>query len=110
MGVSCTRSRSISATRCQVVLPSSPACGVEHGCRAADVEFVAAAVCAQVFGSIETAMVTHTVMLTGDAQATAEHVAANLGVTDVHADCLPLDKVNFTYAAPALTGMRPETM
>jgi P-type E1-E2 ATPase len=42
--------------------------------------------------------VTHTVMLTGDAQTTAEHVAANLGVTDVHADCLPLDKVNAVKA------------
>jgi heavy metal translocating P-type ATPase len=35
----------------------------------------------------------HTLMLTGDAQATADHVAASLGVTDVRADCLPLDKV-----------------
>lgn len=40
----------------------------------------------------------HTVMLTGDAQATANHVAASLGVTDVHADCLPLDKVNAVKA------------
>ena len=37
--------------------------------------------------------VTHTVMLTGDALATAQHVADQLGVTDVDADCLPLDKV-----------------
>jgi P-type E1-E2 ATPase len=37
--------------------------------------------------------VTHTVMLTGDALATAQHVANQLGVTDVDADCLPLDKV-----------------
>lgn len=40
----------------------------------------------------------HTLMLTGDAQATANHVAANLGVTDVRADCLPLDKVNAVKA------------
>lgn len=40
----------------------------------------------------------HTVMLTGDAQVTAEHVAASLGVTDVRADCLPLDKVNAVKA------------
>jgi heavy metal translocating P-type ATPase len=35
----------------------------------------------------------HTLMLTGDARATADHVAASIGVTDVQADCLPLDKV-----------------
>lgn len=35
----------------------------------------------------------HTLMLTGDARATADHVAASVGVTDVQADCLPLDKV-----------------
>jgi heavy metal translocating P-type ATPase len=35
----------------------------------------------------------HTLMLTGDAKATADHVAASLGVSDVQADCLPLDKV-----------------
>ncbi|MEY4102297.1 MAG: cadmium-translocating P-type ATPase, partial [Actinomycetota bacterium] len=35
----------------------------------------------------------HTLMLTGDARATADHIAASVGVTDVQADCLPLDKV-----------------
>lgn len=35
----------------------------------------------------------HTLMLTGDARATAEHVAAGLGVETVLADCLPIDKV-----------------
>jgi heavy metal translocating P-type ATPase len=35
----------------------------------------------------------HTLMLTGDAQETAEHVAAELGITDVQAECLPADKV-----------------
>ncbi|MFF2370961.1 heavy metal translocating P-type ATPase [Agromyces sp. NPDC058110] len=34
-----------------------------------------------------------TVMLTGDAKATADHVAAELGITRVRADCLPADKV-----------------
>ena len=34
-----------------------------------------------------------TMMLTGDAQATADHVAAELGITRVRADCLPADKV-----------------
>jgi heavy metal translocating P-type ATPase len=40
----------------------------------------------------------HTLMLTGDAKATADHVAASLGVSDVQADCLPLDKVTAVEA------------
>ena len=42
--------------------------------------------------------VRRTLMLTGDAQATAEHVAASLGVTDVRAECLPIDKVRAVEA------------
>ena len=42
--------------------------------------------------------VTNTVMLTGDAKATAQHVADQLGVTEVDADCLPLDKVHRVQA------------
>ncbi len=34
------------------------------------------------------------VMLTGDAAATAQHVANSVGITSVRADCLPVDKVN----------------
>jgi len=34
------------------------------------------------------------VMLTGDDRPTAEHVAAALGIDDVRANCLPIDKVN----------------
>ena len=34
-----------------------------------------------------------TMMLTGDALATADHIAAELGITRVRADCLPADKV-----------------
>lgn len=35
----------------------------------------------------------HTLMLTGDARETAEHVAAALGIGEVQAECLPADKV-----------------
>jgi heavy metal translocating P-type ATPase len=38
-------------------------------------------------------------MLTGDDRATAEHIAAELGIDDVHANCLPADKVSIVAAA-----------
>jgi P-type E1-E2 ATPase len=38
--------------------------------------------------------VKHTLMLTGDAEATAVHVANQLGVETVKSECLPLDKVH----------------
>lgn len=38
--------------------------------------------------------VRHTMMLTGDAQATADHIAAELGIERVRAECLPADKVH----------------
>jgi heavy metal translocating P-type ATPase len=34
-----------------------------------------------------------TMMLTGDAQETADHIASELGITSVRAECLPADKV-----------------
>ncbi|GAA1499094.1 heavy metal translocating P-type ATPase [Paeniglutamicibacter kerguelensis] len=34
-------------------------------------------------------------MLTGDQQATADHIAGELGLTRVRAECMPEDKVNF---------------
>lgn len=37
--------------------------------------------------------ITDTMMLTGDAQETAEHIAAELGIARVRAECLPADKV-----------------
>lgn len=39
-------------------------------------------------------------MLTGDAEATARHVAAGLGIDEVHADLLPADKVRIVRALP----------
>lgn len=42
---------------------------------------------------LEALGVTHTMMLTGDAQATADHIAAELGIERVLAECLPGDKV-----------------
>jgi heavy metal translocating P-type ATPase len=45
--------------------------------------------------------VEHTLMLTGDGAATANHVAASLGVSDVQADCLPIDKVHAVQAVVA---------
>lgn len=38
--------------------------------------------------------VRHTMMLTGDAQATADHIAAEIGIERVRAECLPADKVH----------------
>ncbi|HSN36090.1 MAG TPA: heavy metal translocating P-type ATPase, partial [Arthrobacter sp.] len=44
--------------------------------------------------------VARTVMLTGDALATAEHIAAEAGLTDVRAECLPPDKVEAVRSLP----------
>ncbi|TPX03262.1 cadmium-translocating P-type ATPase, partial [Schumannella luteola] len=38
--------------------------------------------------------VRRTLMLTGDARETAEHVAAEVGIAEVRAECLPADKVS----------------
>jgi heavy metal translocating P-type ATPase len=49
--------------------------------------------------------ITDIVMLTGDAQATADHVASVIGITQLRADCLPADKVEAvrsTAARPVL--------
>jgi heavy metal translocating P-type ATPase len=44
--------------------------------------------------------VRRTVMLTGDLQPTAQHVADELGITDVRAECLPEDKVEAVRDQP----------
>ncbi|WP_371327699.1 cadmium family heavy metal-translocating P-type ATPase [Humibacillus sp. DSM 29435] len=44
--------------------------------------------------------VQETMLLTGDAQATADHVAADLGIDDVRAECLPEDKVQVVERHP----------
>ncbi|WP_125708402.1 heavy metal translocating P-type ATPase [Lacticaseibacillus porcinae] len=45
--------------------------------------------------SLRQAGAKHLVMLTGDNQATAEHVAELLGIDEVHAELMPEDKVTF---------------
>lgn len=45
-------------------------------------------------------------MLTGDQRATADHVAERLGIDEVHAECLPLEKVEAVRNAP----IRPVVM
>lgn len=45
--------------------------------------------------------VEQTMMLTGDAEATARHIADELGIERVHAECLPADKVQEVKAAPS---------
>ena len=45
--------------------------------------------------------IAHILMLTGDDRATAEHVATYLGITEVHANCLPIDKVAAIHAVKA---------
>ncbi|WP_136708551.1 heavy metal translocating P-type ATPase [Agromyces sp. H66] len=44
--------------------------------------------------------VSHTMMLTGDGQATADHIAAELGIERVRAECLPADKVREVAEVP----------
>ena len=44
--------------------------------------------------------VRRTVMLTGDALATARHIADEAGLTDVRAECLPRDKVEAVRSLP----------
>ena len=56
--------------------------------------------------ALKAAGVRQTVMLTGDAKAVAEHVAAELSVDEVHSELLPADKVERVEAILAAKGSR----
>lgn len=45
----------------------------------------------------------HVVMLTGDSHSFAQRIAAQLGITEVHANCLPADKLAVLSAAQEYT-------
>ncbi|WP_290471707.1 HAD-IC family P-type ATPase [Leifsonia sp. 71-9] len=49
---------------------------------------------AQTISGLRDEGVNRIVMLTGDAQTTADHIARAVGITEVRADCLPRDKVD----------------
>jgi len=51
-------------------------------------------------GELKALGVRRTVMLTGDALATARHIADEAGLTDVRAECLPPDKVEAVRSLP----------
>lgn len=44
--------------------------------------------------------ITHLQMLTGDKAEIADQIAAQVGITEVHAECLPEDKINMLQATP----------
>ncbi len=48
---------------------------------------------AQVVGRLRALGIEHVMMLTGDAEPTAQVIARQVGVTDVRPECLPVDKV-----------------
>ncbi|ACL40052.1 heavy metal translocating P-type ATPase [Pseudarthrobacter chlorophenolicus A6] len=52
----------------------------------------------ETLGQLQRLGVRHTVLLTGDAGATAAHIAREAGITRVQADCLPEDKVQAVAA------------
>ena len=48
----------------------------------------------EALAALKAAGIRRTVMLTGDSRRVAEHVAADLGIDEVHAELLPADKVS----------------
>ena len=52
-------------------------------------------------GDLRRRGVNRIMMLTGDAQSTADHVAQSVGITEVLANCLPIDKVNAVRDIPS---------
>ncbi|GAA1496097.1 heavy metal translocating P-type ATPase [Paeniglutamicibacter kerguelensis] len=50
---------------------------------------------AATLGQLRAMGINEVFMLTGDQQATADHIATELGLSQVRAECLPEDKVNF---------------
>ncbi len=50
--------------------------------------------------SLESHGVANAVMITGDNKKTADQVAKSLGITQVHADCLPIDKLHIIKNLP----------
>lgn len=53
---------------------------------------------AATIAALDAVGIRETVMLTGDAWPTARHVADELGITEVRAECLPADKVEAVHA------------
>ena len=51
----------------------------------------------QALGDLARLGITRTVMLSGDQQETAELIAGELGITEVHGECLPADKVTIVH-------------
>lgn len=56
---------------------------------------------AQTLDQLRRLGIRETLMLTGDAKETAEHIAAELGITRIQAECLPADKVEAVEALPS---------
>lgn len=61
---------------------------------------------AQALASLRASGVEKFIMITGDTRATADFIARDLGITDVYADCQPVDKVRIVRDEP----LRPVLM
>jgi P-type E1-E2 ATPase len=54
---------------------------------------------AATLAALHMAKITSSLMVTGDGEQTARAIARELGITEVHAECLPADKVRIVAAA-----------